>query len=124
MTAFQKGFTKTAASTEGVWNSIKRVGIGATRVAKGMGSGISSAGGQTVGDALRLKGLSHLSDAYKSQNGLKGLKTKAGQRAYGQALGKAAPSIAAAGAYGVGLKKLYDKTMGGSPDQNAAGYYY
>jgi hypothetical protein len=126
MNGFAKGFQKVAAGAsllEGAASAAKKIGIGATRVAKGAVGGAGEAMKGTIGDALKLKGLSHLSDAYKT-HGVGGLKTKAGQKAWGEAIGKAAPSLAAGGAYAAAGKKIYDKTLGSNKDQASAGYYY
>ena len=64
MSAFTKGFQKVAAGKAGLissaLNTAKKVGIGAARVGKGVMEGASAAGGSTIGDALKLKGLSNL----------------------------------------------------------------
>jgi hypothetical protein len=112
---FIHGISKVAGALDGVARVAKRALVGGTQVAKGLGKGLSQAGAGTVGDALKLKGLSGLGTAAA------GVGTGAGRKAFGQALGKAAPSIAAGAAYGYGAKKVYDKTLG-APNANE-GYY-
>jgi len=122
MKGFVAGFEKVAASTAGALATAKNVGKGALRVGKGALSGGKESLKGSIGDALKMKGLSHLSDAYKA-HGVSGLKTRAGQKAWGEALGKAAPSLAAAGGYAAGAKKIYEKTMGGNSSQGQGVYY-
>lgn len=89
-------------------------------VLSGLKSGLSQAAKSTVGDALKLKGLSHITNAIKSSGGLSSaVKSEAGRKALSEGVGKAAPSLAAATAYGVGAKKLYDRMS-----QNNEGYQY
>jgi hypothetical protein len=72
--------------------------------------GLSHAGGSTIKDALKLKGLSHIGEAVKKSGGLgKSFTTQAGREALAEGVGKAAPSLGAAAAYGVGAKKVYNK---------------
>jgi hypothetical protein len=108
--SFTNGFAKTAG--------VEEVGQVAGRLAKGL----KSSGASTVGDALKLKGLSHISKAVESSGGIgKSLTTKAGRGALAEGVGKAAPSIGALGAYGYAGKKVYDKASNGSGNQG--GYY-
>ena len=119
---FAKGFHKSAASAgAAAINAAKAIGKGAVQVGKGIGEGGKEALKGTIGDAMNLKGMKHLSDAYKS-HGVAGLKTPEGQKAWGSAIGKAAPSLAAGTGYAYGLKKVYDKTLG-SNGQSSGGYY-
>lgn len=82
----------------------------AGKALSGLKSGLMQAGKSTVGESLKLKGLSHISDAIKNSGGLSNaVKSESGRKALSEGVGKAAPSIAAATAYGVAAKKLYDR---------------
>jgi len=116
MSNFISGFAKSAGTLDTALKSARIIGKGAKDIGSGAMSGLKSSMKGTVGDALGLKGLSHLSDAAKSQ-GLSGLKNRTGRKAWGEAVGKAAPSLAAGTAYAVGAKKVYDKTLGSSGQQ-------
>lgn len=107
--SFVDGFLKMAAP-----KIPKKLGPGFFSQAKDVGSaafkGVKASGGQTVGSALKLEGLSHISDAAKKGGGYgKMLSTQGGRKNLAEAVGKAAPSIGALGAYGYGAKKVYDK---------------
>ena len=118
---FHKGFHKKAGKAEAIGEAAKSIVTGVSTVGKGIGSGVSSSMGHSVGDTLQLKGLGHLADAYK-EHGIHGLKTPAGQEAWGKAIGKSAPSLAAGAGYTAAAKKVYDKVTEGSPNQQM--YYY
>lgn len=80
--------------------------------AKSFLKGLAQSGSDTVGDTLKLKGVGRLADDVKKIPAGKGPNARTH---FTEALGKAAPSLAAAGAYTYGAKKVYDKTMGGGP---------
>ena len=109
--SFLNGFSKVAGAMDE-----------AATIVKSLGKGLKASGGSTVGDALKLKGLGHISDAAKASGGWKNaVTTSAGRAAMGEAVGKAAPSIGALGAYGYAGKKAYNKLTGSSQPQQ--GYY-
>lgn len=88
--------------------------------AKGAKAGLAESAKHTVGDTLKLKGIGQgYEHAAKNLGKAKGLKDKS--RVVGEALGKAAPSLAVGGAYAYGAKKLYDKTVGSNSHD---GQYY
>jgi hypothetical protein len=122
MKSFTTGFIKAAASAKGVADTAKKLLTGAKEVGGGFMRGIQSAG-----DVALKKHLNPATAAAHLQEATKGtLKSKAGRQQIGTALGKAAPSIAATGAYAYGAKKLYDKTMGGGGGGGSygqGGYY-
>lgn len=108
---FCKGFRKVAGEP---------IAFGA--IGKALGRGLKGSASSTVGDAAKLKGLSHIGAATKASGGVKGaLTTQAGRERLAEGVGKAAPSIAAAGGYGAGLKKVYNKL---SDNQNQQTQYY
>jgi len=118
---FVGGFAKTAAKASGWAGTAKKVWEGAKDVAHGFRGGIESAGNVALKKHLNpMKAVGHLQDAAKA-----GLKTQAGRKAVGTAIGKAAPSIAATGAAAYGAKKIYDKTLGssGNGSYSQGGYY-
>jgi len=84
-----------------------------------VGKGIKASGSQTLGDALKLKGLAHVPNAAKKAGGMgKALASRTGRAALWHAAGKSAPSVAALGLYGgiayKGLKSLYNRMGTGS----------
>lgn len=92
----------------------------AAEVTKSLAKGVQASGKSSVGDALKLKGLSHISDAAKASGGWgKAFSTKGGRKAMAEGVGKAAPSIGVGGAYAAGAKKVYDKTT----ENQQQGYY-
>lgn len=105
--SFVKGFEKTAADP-----------IIFSNIAKKLGKGLSESGSATIKDTLKLKGLKHVSDAVKGGVG-KALTSQSGRERLAEGIGKAAPSIAAGGAYLTGLYKAYKKVN--QPDEQ--GYY-
>jgi hypothetical protein len=106
-------FTNGIAKVAGWGDAVKSVGSEAIDVAKRFGKGFTAAGGETFGSALKLKGRKHLVDAAAAHGGLSNaLKSKAGRADLAEAVGKASPTIGAAGGYAYGLKKVYDKTIG------------
>lgn len=116
MNKFTSGFEKVAISGEAIAGAAKKVGKGALEVGKGILGGARESMKGSVGDALKMKGLKNISDA-ATQHGAAGLKTPAGQKGWGQAIGKAAPSLAAGAGYGVAAKKVYDKAVGSDKTQ-------
>jgi len=102
---FAKGFKKQAGIGSSLWKGLK------------------AGGGETIGSAMKLEGLKHISDAVKKGKGIgETLKSPVHRELLAEAVGKAAPSIAAAGAYGYGGKKLYDKYKSPSTTDQY-GYY-
>ena len=88
---------------------------------KGFWEGASKSTGDTIGKHLKLEGLKHIGEGYEAMGKAKGLEGKA--KAFAHGLGKAAPSLAAGGAYLYGAKKVYDKTLG-SDDSKVTNNYY
>lgn len=88
--------------------------------------GIGQAGNDTLKSALNpMTGVRHLQDAAKAQGGfVKGFSSRQGRMAMGEALGRAAPSLAAGGAYAYGAKKVYDKTIGDARQEQPQQVYY
>jgi hypothetical protein len=106
--SFIDGFEKTAGPMD-------EAAVIAGRLRRGVGA----AAKDTVGDTLKLKGVSHISDAAKASGGWgKMITSKGGRRNLAEAVGKAAPSLAVGGGYAYGAKKLYDKASG----NNNSGY--
>lgn len=106
---FRKNFEKNAEPVK-----LKQLGHALVR-------GLKSSGDDTVKSTLKMQGLKHLSDAVKKNEGIgKTLKTQEGRTRFAEAFGKAVPSIAAAGAYGVVGKKVYDKVAPKKQEE----YYY
>lgn len=109
--SFTHGFEKHAAEP------IVFSGIG-----KAIGKGLKAGGESTVKDAFKLKGLKHIGDAVKSSGGVgKSFTTQKGREALAEGVGKAAPSIAAGGAYLGAAKKVYNKVS--EKNQSQGGYY-
>lgn len=101
MNKFINGFEKVAA--KGFLSQLGKAG-------KSLYQGLKESGKSTVGDTLKLKGLSNIGDAAKKSGGVsKMLSTEKGRNATAHAIGKAAPSIVVGGMYAAGAKKLYDK---------------
>ena len=126
---FIQGFHKTADAASAGKSALESAGKvlkGAKEMGGGAWEGLKKSMGGSVGRALAGKELKHLPAAAKAHGGyLNSLKTPKGRQAMGTAIGRAAPSLAAGGAYAVGAKKVYDKTLG-SDNPNAvanAGYY-
>ena len=121
---FAEAFEKT--SGEMMTSALKAGGKlwrGAKAVGGRLAQGVSESGGSTVSNALKLQGLKHISDAITTAGGVgKSLSTAKGRGTLATGVGKAAPSLAALGAYGVGAKKIYDATLGGS-GQKQPEYY-
>ena len=93
----------------------------AAEVTKSLAKGVQASGKSSVGDALKLKGLSHISDAAKASGGWKkGFTTSGGRKAMAEGVGKAAPSLGAGAAYAAGAKKAYNKV---TEDNQPQGYY-
>lgn len=110
--SFTRGFSKLAAG-------VLEQGAGLVKM---VGKGVAQSGNSTIKDALKLKGLGHISQAAKASGGIgKSLSTPAGRARMAKSLGKAAPSVGALGLYGVGAKKIYDKASEGNGGNQ--GYY-
>jgi len=124
MNSFVKGFEKTAAgaaAAKGWGETLKRGLVGAKQMGGGFMKGLKASGDVALKEHLSPgTALKHIQDATKGT-----LKTQRGRQQIGEALGKAAPSVAATGAYAYGAKKLYDKTLGNSDQKSYApgGYY-
>lgn len=117
--SFTEGFLKTAAKNKdksGIFSHVGELGSHGFK-------GLKESGKASLKDVLALKELKHLGDAAKSSGGADKLFTsRGGRKNLARALGKAAPSIGALGAYGYLGKKIYDKIN--EPNANAyAGYY-
>jgi hypothetical protein len=126
MSAFISGFTKTAAAAGLLEKGLKAAriaGKGALQVGGGILEGAKDSLKVPLGKHLNpLKGMGDISQAAKAQGGvMEAFKRKSGREEMGKAIGKAAPSLAAGAGYAYGAKKLYDKTLGSS-SQNQ-GYY-
>lgn len=112
---FTEGFSKQAIDWKSLSSHVGELG-------KALKSGVTQSGGQTVGSALKLKGLSNIGEAAKKAGGWdKAFSTSEGRKHLAEGIGKAAPSLAAGTAYAVGAKKVYDKTLGGSGNQEYYG---
>lgn len=121
---FTTAFEKTAGATlDAALKAGKKVWRGTKALSTRYSRGLTESGASTVSDTLKLKGLKHVSDAVTEAGGVgKSLSTVKGRGLLAAGLGKATPSIGALGAYGVGAKKTYDATLGGS-GQIAPEYY-
>jgi hypothetical protein len=120
---FCNGFLKVAGAKKGLTERIADVLAEGVEAGKSFGKGIHATGKHTLGDTLKLKGLSHINDAATKNKGyLEAFKSKHGRKAMAEALGKAMPSVGAAGLYaGLGYKG-YKKFV--APDsQQYYGYY-
>lgn len=118
--SFTKGFEKVAKSdlagriAKGIAEGIHGV--------KSFGEGVHAAGADTLGHTLKLQGLKALGEGTKAHGGFSAaLKTPEGRQAVAKALGRAAPSVGAAGLYTGALYKGYKKMTEPSYDQQ---YYY
>lgn len=117
-----KHFEKVANVAKGVEEVGKTLGkwgkkalVAGKGAGAGLKAGLSEASKHTVGDTLKLKGISQgYEHAAKNLSKAKGLGGKS--KVVGEALGKAAPSLAVAGAYGAGAKKVYNATVGKNED--------
>lgn len=109
--SFVKGFLKTAADPI-IFSNIAKAGL----------KGLKAGGESSVKDAIKLKGLKHVSDAVHASGGLKkSVTTQAGRERLAEGIGKAAPSIGAGAAYGLAAKKVYNKAS--ENNQPQGGYY-
>jgi hypothetical protein len=111
---FAKGLLKVATLTE----TISKILAEGVESGKEIGKGLKASGAHTLGDTLKLKGLSHVPEAAKAAGGMgKALSSKAGRLSLWHAAGKAVPSLGTAGVYGglayKGAKKLYDRSGSG-----------
>ena len=125
---FVKGFEKfadiKASATKGILDTAKSFLGKAKQVGAGAYEGLKASGNAPLKQHLNpMNAYRTLSGAAKGQGGLgKAMSNAAGRAAMGEALGKAAPGIAATGAYAYGAKKLYDKTLGSEPTKELSQY--
>ena len=107
---FIQGFIKTAGEP-----------VAFRAIGKKLLEGAREAGGHTIKDTLKLKGLKHLSDAAKEHGGISNLfTTQKGRESLAKGVGSAGPSMGMAGLYALGGKKVYDKLN----NQTSDNYYY
>lgn len=75
--------------------------------ARALAKGVRESSSSSIRDTLKLRGLKEITKAKDAAGGLGHFIRKGGPEAW-QAVGRAAPSLAAAGVYGVMAKKIHD----------------
>ena len=124
---FASAFEKVAKVAPGFWGKAGKVLSEAKSHGGKFLAGLESAGKQSLGDTLKLKGITEpIASANKASKG-KLLSSQKGRGMLAEAIGKTAPKAAVLAGYGYLGKKVYDKTLGGSGDTsntNVMSNYY
>lgn len=121
---FQAGFEKVAKgkakAAKGFFDSVSRHLSHAGEVGSSAWQGLKNSGDVPLKKHLNPMSIVDNFEAVSKQHkGLaNALGSKKGRAAFGQALGKSVPAIAATGTYAYGAKKLYDNTLGSRDDHN------
>lgn len=123
--SFTNAFEKVAKgkAPKGVWDTASKVVKEIGSHGKKFLSGLESAGKESLSDTLKLRGITEpLTAAHEKTKGkmFGGIKNRG---ITAEAIGKTAPKALALGAYGLGAKKVYDATLGGSKDSTTNNYY-